>query len=333
MKHSISVPKLVTVTLLTLMLVVSTGPDGAAQNRGLTNADLKGPYGICLTFGANDGAGVAVVTADGNGFLREGWVLINVPSDDDKGGVVRGRVLGTYEINRTGTATVTLRFVLPDKVVDRTFDMIVRELDQAGIVELAGALRETTTLVPNAGATIELERLPDGGFDNSSLQGPLALNFEFEAQAAVAFGVVIADGKGNLVNGSLLINAKGADGQRVIVRAQVSGTYSVEPDGRLTLHLIITAQGQTLAETTVEGLILEAEEGEAPTETAARSKMKMIKGAHFGPRTPSRFVLEISGVSSLTLEQPGRNRPRLMWGYFKSLITETGIPALDGGWR
>lgn len=333
MRLTMTVSKLVTLMMLTLSLVLSTGPVGAAQNRVLDNADLKGAYGICLTFGTNDGAGVAVVTADGNGSLRDGWILINLPSEDDKGGVVRGRVVGTYEINRNGTATVTLRFILPDKVVDRTFDMIVRELDPAGVVEMAGALRETTTLVPGKGATIELERLPEGGFDNSSLQGPLALNLEFEAQAAVAFGVVTADGKGNLVNGSLLINAKGADGQRIIVRAQVSGTYSVEPDGRLTLHLIITAQGQTLADVTVEGLILEADDGEAPTETAVHSKMKMVKGAHFGPKTPSRFLLELPVGSLKTLEQPGRSRPRLMWGYFKSFLMETRIMALDGGQR
>jgi hypothetical protein len=136
---------------------------------------------------------------------------------------------------------------------------VAREDDGVSrLIELCGAMRERSDLVPGVGVTIEFRRLPaKGEFGIASLNGPLAFELGFESQAAIGFGIVTADTAGHLVNGALLLNVPGPDGARQVIRGQVGGTYTVDADGTVTMNLTFSFPNGRVVEGTFDLIITE----------------------------------------------------------------------------
>jgi hypothetical protein len=167
--------------------------------------------------------------------------------------------------------------------VGRVFDLIVLRADSSGVKEMFGAQRERSQIVPGAGAIIKLKRLPtSGGFDQSSLEGPLAITLGFESQVAVGFGIVTADGKGNLTNGELLLNAAGVDPHMPTMKGQMAGTYTVIPEGMVNMHLIISLEDGEVTEADYELMIVEAQD-------AGNGKAVMMRKANWLEGAPTTY--------------------------------------------
>ncbi|HXF04721.1 MAG TPA: hypothetical protein VNM72_04815 [Blastocatellia bacterium] len=290
--------------LLSFGLVCLLGHGAKAQVPPVfTNAAFEGRYAVSLTFGANNGAGLGVVTADGAGNLRDGSLLLHVPTQDGEGQVLRGQLQGQYHINPNGTAILMAQFTFPNQTLNRVFDLVVRRDNGVSrIIELFGAVRERSDFVPGVGVTIELRRLPaPRGFDNASLDGPLSFELSFESQAAIGFGMVTANKAGHLVDGVLLLNVPGPDREREIIRGQVEGTYTVNPNGTVTMNLVFSFPDGRSVEGTFDLMITE----EQPSGPAKQGRPRMARNLMGSPRgyfdifPPTMFT----ELSSKTLQQ------------------------------
>jgi len=200
------------------------------------------------------------------------------------------------------------QFTFPNRTLNRVFDLVVRRDDGVSrLIELFGAVRERSDFVPGVGVTIELRRLPaPGGFGDASLDGPLAFELSFESQAAIGFGIVTADKAGHLVDGALLLNVPGPDGERQVIEGQVEGTYTVNPNGTVTMDLMFSLPNQSV-QGTFELMITE-EQPSGPTKLGrsrvARSLMGSPRGFFDIFRPPGVFA----ELSSKTLQQRRRGR-------------------------
>jgi hypothetical protein len=271
MKLSTRISRRSALTGLSVLLVCLLGQIEQVQ----ANIVLKGRYAVVLTFGANDGTGMGVVTADGNGSLQ-GSLLLHVPGPTEAEAVLRAQLEGQYTLNPDETGTLMLRFRLPNRIQVHTFDLVVQQADSSGVSELFGTMREGADFVPGVGATIEFKRLPEtGGFNNASL-GAIALVLGFESQAAIGFGHVQANGAGHLVNGVLLLNVPRPDGERRVVRGQVGGTYTVESDGMVTMDLTFSFPNGPSVQGTFDLIITEAQPSGPAKQGGSRMARKLM---------------------------------------------------------
>lgn len=305
MKLSTRSSRLLALTVLSFLLVCLMGQIERAKAQGFTNAQFKGRYAVSLTFGANNGAGIGVVEADGNGVLRNGSLVLHVPGATEPEAVSHAQLQGQYAVNSNGTATLMARISLPNRVLDRTFDLIVRGTDGFGVIGLFGAMREKSDFVTGVGVTIELRRLPEKGqFDNASLDAAFAFELGFESQAAVGFGIVTADGAGHLVNGALLLNVPGPDGGRQVLRGQVGGTYTVNSDGMVTMDLTLSFQNGPFVKGTFDLMITDEQPSGNAIDDANQRRPRMARSLMGSPR--GFFDIFVGDLSKMLQPMPRR---------------------------
>jgi hypothetical protein len=129
-------------TVLSVGLICLPGLVDTAQAQGFTTGAVKGRYAVSITYGSGDASGTGVVEADGNGALQNGWLMFHVPGPTETEAVLPAQFDGQYAVDSNGTALLMARITLPNRVLVRTFDLVVREDDRLGVTELFGAMRE-----------------------------------------------------------------------------------------------------------------------------------------------------------------------------------------------
>ena len=107
-------------------------------------------------------------------------------------------------------------------------------------VTISAVLQANTSISGNSIATITAVV-----FNNSSLKGNYVLSLtgiDLNGNAFNAVGAITADGNGNITDGEEDLNDVSSG---YVLASSVTGTYTVTPDGRGTLNLIIPAISQT----------------------------------------------------------------------------------------
>ena len=155
--------------LLSLLIVLSVSY-GIAYADGFTNESFQGTYALDTVTGANNGCGITLITADGNGNFT-GSGILNVPGlFFPKRMRIPTTSTGTYDVNSDGTAVGTLTFTTPDGTsVTVHMDAIVKRAEVVDGIKLAtefvGSFEEPGTFILEGKlgllTTFNATRLPD----------------------------------------------------------------------------------------------------------------------------------------------------------------------------
>jgi len=154
----------------TALIVPSLGSNGVAHAQAeFTNESFQGNYAFKSVSGANDGAGLGVLIADGDGNFLSGSTIFNAPAPIRKRQVITATVDGTYTVNANGTGIAAFTFtpdVGPTEVIN--LDLVIFEAEVVGDVKLAtevfGIEREPINPLlgrPGSLVTVLIKRLPD----------------------------------------------------------------------------------------------------------------------------------------------------------------------------
>ena len=234
---------------LTLLLVPALMlPTASAQS-----TTLNGSYGFLINAlvaqGSNDGgsAVLGLMNFDGAGNMSGTYTFEIGDSANQPGGVnLTGALTGTYTTNadRTGTLNVTL-----DVGLSFTFGMVLTDGGQGlqlvatgcnGPCDIRGTVASGVARVAHPG----------------SLKGSYGYQFAILPNASVSIGSLSFDGAGNVTSSLLFVGAgKDDPHQPPVVTGNLTGTYTLNPDGSGTIHFPPSDQSndQTFSFVSVDG--------------------------------------------------------------------------------
>lgn len=117
---------------LSLLLIVFFASCGMVYAQGFSNLSVKGKWGVSGIYGDNEGAMVAVMTADGNGNITDASGTINLPGLLAGRNIVSATFTGDYAVNPDGTCSAT--FVAEystGMVLELSSDCVIMQADES----------------------------------------------------------------------------------------------------------------------------------------------------------------------------------------------------------
>jgi len=150
----------------TALFITALDPSGVANAQGFTNQSFKGKYAAKMIYGDNEGAGVGVMNADGNGNASGAYTL-NIPGFMMQRNILSATVEGTYEVKSEGTCSLAFTIKLPnDMTINEGGECVIMQADDTKLAaEVFCMVNEplTTLLGFKRGGiiTMTFSRLPE----------------------------------------------------------------------------------------------------------------------------------------------------------------------------
>lgn len=194
-------------------------------------ASLRGPFGFLLNVlfddpsNANGTAVLGVMNLDGAGNVTGSAVIKNGATNSQAAQTLTGTLTGTYSINPDGTGNITFT---ADTGITVTLAMIVTDGGQ-------GFQLVTTQ------CNCDLSQTVLSGFARAAHPGPLKGSYGFQINnspkpAGTQIGIATFDGAGNITVSITAVNSGGGSSQATITPFNLTGTYSLKPDGSGVLN-------------------------------------------------------------------------------------------------
>jgi len=107
---------------------------------------LQGKYGTQAIYGDNEGAGVGLIDAQGNGNASASFTL-NLPGFGLKRSIIEATATGTYKVKSDGTMPIEFTITLADSIsIDETADCVIMQADNNKLAtEVFCAVKEPLT--------------------------------------------------------------------------------------------------------------------------------------------------------------------------------------------
>jgi hypothetical protein len=160
----------ITICFIAVMALSITVLDssGIANAQTFTNDSLKGKYALKAIYGDDEGAGIGIMNADGNGNASGNYVLNGPGFITMRRNRLTATVDGTYNVNTNGTLTINWLITLsdPNIILEETGDCVIMQADDTKLAKEVFCFgNEPLTLlrgVKRGGIiTMTLSRLPD----------------------------------------------------------------------------------------------------------------------------------------------------------------------------
>jgi len=156
--------------LLSVLLVAFFVSSGIAYAQGFTLQSCKGKWGVNGIYGDNEGALVAVMTADvigGEGIITEAKGTINLPGLLGGRNIMEATFTGDYAVNPDGTCSATFVAEYTNgMVLELSSDCVIMQADESKLATEIFCMRKEplniTRGIKRGGILImTLKRLPE----------------------------------------------------------------------------------------------------------------------------------------------------------------------------
>ena len=151
----------------TAFVIAALDPSGVANAQGFTNQSLKGKYATKALYGDEEGAGIGVMNADGNGTASGNYVMNGPGFIMMRRNRLPAAVKGEYNVKSDGTITINWTITISDNmVIEETGDCVIMQADDNKVAKEVFCLgNEPLTMLRGFRRggiiTMTLSRLPD----------------------------------------------------------------------------------------------------------------------------------------------------------------------------